>query len=112
MGHLTVIKSCGIKPLQPEPVKLINSPVFPASQRERETQTCVIKFEIILRSNMQINLSAIYIKTKKKLRDCLPHYLFASPPQLTGIAYLKKGGRGILHEIFKVDLHAIVKAQR
>ena len=35
MGHLTVIKSCGIKPLQPEPAKLINSLVFPASQRER-----------------------------------------------------------------------------
>lgn len=36
MGHLTVIKSCGIKPLQPEPVKLINSLVFPMSQRKRE----------------------------------------------------------------------------
>lgn len=47
MGHLTVIKSCGIKPLQPERLKLINSLVFAPSQRQ--TQTGVIKFEIILR---------------------------------------------------------------
>lgn len=49
MGHLTVIKSCGI---QPEPVKLINSLVLPPSRRERPraTPTCVIKFRITLRA--------------------------------------------------------------
>lgn len=56
---------------------------------------------------MQINP-----KKEEKLQDCLPHYLFASPPQLMGDSLLKEGGRGILHDIFKQDPHPIDKIQR
>lgn len=95
MGHLTVINSCGIKPLQPEPVKLINSLVFPTRQeRERETETGM-RDEVWnnTQGNMQINLLTSIKETQGAAR------LFAALsvcfPSLTNKgSLLKKEGDG------------------